>query len=196
MSPLYVFGRKQDLAFEKDVGGSADRRHHVRWWRAKPIDAVGRPLWIGDATFDRDAGISHLTGQITHHIAPDIDAERDHLTADLVAAGQLAGRYEWPGMGATLAATATTPTAGWRSASSSPTPGAEVAPTISSIPPRVMLTSTVVVTFLKAGEASDRRSCPQSCHLEAYPATGASSRTRTIGLAGRGLGKAASPEKG
>jgi LssY C-terminus len=101
VSPLYVFGRKQDLAFEQDVGGSADRRHHVRWWRAEPLDAAGRPLWIGDATFDRDAGISHLTGQITHHIAPDIDAERDQLMADLAEAGQLAGRYEWPGIGAT-----------------------------------------------------------------------------------------------
>jgi LssY C-terminus len=101
VSPLYVFGRKQDLAFEEDVGGSADRRHHVRWWRAEPLDAAGRPLWIGDATFDRDAGLSHLTGQITHHIEPDIDAERNQLMADLVAAGQLATRYEWPGIGAT-----------------------------------------------------------------------------------------------
>jgi hypothetical protein len=101
VSPLYVFGRKQDLAFELDVGGSADQRHHVRWWRAEPLDAASRPLWIGDATFDRDAGISHLTGQITHHIAPDIDAERDRLVADLAAAGQLAWQYEWPGVGAT-----------------------------------------------------------------------------------------------
>jgi LssY C-terminus len=101
VSPLYVFGRKQDLAFEEDVGGSADQRHHVRWWRAETLDAEGRPLWVGDATFDRDAGISHLTGQITHHIAPDIDAERDQLMADLDQAGQLAGRYEWPGIGAT-----------------------------------------------------------------------------------------------
>jgi LssY C-terminus len=101
VSALYVFGRKQDLAFEQDVGGSADRRHHVRWWRAEPFDAAGRPLWIGDATFDRGAGISHLTGQITHHIAPDIDAERDQLMADLAEAQQLAGRYEWPGIGAT-----------------------------------------------------------------------------------------------
>ena len=101
VSPLYVFDRKQDLAFEQDVGGSADQRHHVRWWRAEPLDAAGRPLWIGDATFDRDAGISHLTGQITHHIAPDIDAERDQLMTDLAEAGELAGRYEWPGIGAT-----------------------------------------------------------------------------------------------
>jgi hypothetical protein len=101
VSPLYVFGRKQDLAFEQEVGGSADRRHHVRWWRAESLDAAARPLWIGDATFDRDAGISHLTGQITHHIGPDIDAERDQLMTGLAQAGQLAGRYEWPGIGAT-----------------------------------------------------------------------------------------------
>jgi LssY C-terminus len=101
VSPLYVFGRKQDLAFEQDVGGSADKRHHVRWWRAEPLDTAGRPLWIGDASFDRDAGISHWTGQITHHIAPDLDAERNQLMADLAEAGQLAGRYEWPGIGAT-----------------------------------------------------------------------------------------------
>jgi hypothetical protein len=83
------------------VGGSADQRHHVRWWRAGTDDVEGRPLWIGDAAFDRGAGISHLTGQITHHIAPDIDAERDYLMAGLAKAGWLADRYEWPGIGAT-----------------------------------------------------------------------------------------------
>jgi LssY C-terminus len=101
VSALYVFGRKQDLAFEQDVGGSADQRHHVRWWRVETEDVDGRPLWIGDAAFDRGAGISHLTGQITHHIAPDIDAERDYLMASLAKAGRLAARYEWPGIGAT-----------------------------------------------------------------------------------------------
>ena len=34
-------------------------------------------------TFDRSVGLSHRTGQITHHIGPDIDAERDGLFADL-----------------------------------------------------------------------------------------------------------------
>ena len=101
VSPLYVFGRKQDLAFEQEVGGSADRRHHVRWWRAEGLDEAGRPLWIGNASFDTGAGISHLTGQITHHIAPDVDAERARLLADLAGAARLAGEYRWPGVGAT-----------------------------------------------------------------------------------------------
>jgi hypothetical protein len=34
-------------------------------------------------------GFSHTTGQITHHIAPDVDAERDKIIADLRQAGQL-----------------------------------------------------------------------------------------------------------
>ena len=103
VSPLYVFGRKQDLAFEREVGSSADRRHHVRWWRADRLDEAGRPLWIGSASFDVGAGLSRLTGQITHHIDPDVDAERDRLMDDLEEAGQLARQYVWPGVGATEA---------------------------------------------------------------------------------------------
>jgi hypothetical protein len=99
VSPLFVFGRKQDLAFEQDVGGSADRRHHVRWWKSDEPDEQGRPLWLGAATFDVGSGFSHLTGQIMHHIAPNIDAERDALIADLADAGQLDRQYNWPGVG-------------------------------------------------------------------------------------------------
>ena len=33
VSPLFVEGRSQDLAFEKPAGESADRRHHVRLWK-------------------------------------------------------------------------------------------------------------------------------------------------------------------
>ena len=32
VSNLYLFGRKEDLAFEKPVGGSPKERHHVRFW--------------------------------------------------------------------------------------------------------------------------------------------------------------------
>ena len=62
---------------------------------------TGRPFWLGDASFDVDSGVSHLTGQITHHIAPDVDAMRDQLLADLAAAGRLARRFQLPGVGPT-----------------------------------------------------------------------------------------------
>jgi hypothetical protein len=44
-------------------------------------------MWFGAATFDRSVGLSHTTGQVTHHIAPDVDAERDRLVSELRRAG-------------------------------------------------------------------------------------------------------------
>jgi hypothetical protein len=102
VSPLFFEGKHQDFAFEKPVGGSADQRNHVRFWKALDQGAVGRPVWVGSATFDRGAGLSHYTGEITHHIAADIDAERNLLMADLTAAGMLTGTYQVTGIGLTL----------------------------------------------------------------------------------------------
>ncbi len=93
VSDLFVFRRKQDLAFQKPVGASASRRHHVRFWNSKELGRGGVPLWIGAVTFDRSVGLSHWTGMITHHIGPDIDAERDELFADLRKGGWLTELY-------------------------------------------------------------------------------------------------------
>ncbi len=87
VSSLYLFDRRQDLAFEKPVGHDARRRHHVRFWKSQDLGDLRPPLFIGSATFDVRVGFSHDTGQITHHISPDVDAERDGLIADLVGAG-------------------------------------------------------------------------------------------------------------
>jgi hypothetical protein len=86
VSPLFYENRKQDLAFEKPSGKSATTRHHVRFWKALDVGDDGVPVWLGSATFDDSLGVSHCTGQITHHVAPDIDAERDLLSNDLAAA--------------------------------------------------------------------------------------------------------------
>jgi LssY C-terminus len=102
VSSQYLWGRRQDLAFEKSVGGSARRRHHVRLWRSNELAADGRPTWLGAATFDRGVGFGHRTGEITHHIAPDVDAERDALDRDLVDAGQVTKLYRVSGVGPTL----------------------------------------------------------------------------------------------
>jgi hypothetical protein len=93
VSNLYLFGRKQDLAFEQPVGDDPRQRHHVRFWRTEDKDEDGRPVWVGSATYDKKVGLSHTTGQVTHHIAPDIDAERDHLFKDLRQTGDLADSY-------------------------------------------------------------------------------------------------------
>jgi|GEM_PF-136840 len=102
VSPLFLFGRKQDLAFEKPVGANASRRHHVRFWKSPELGQQGKPLWIGAVTFDRSVGLSHDTGQITHHIGPDIDAERNGLFADLRRQGWLTQTFQVTGVGSTL----------------------------------------------------------------------------------------------
>jgi hypothetical protein len=94
VSNLFLFGRKEDLAFEKPVGNDARQRHHVRFWQAPGQSDSGKPYWLGAITFDRNVGFSHTTGQITHHIAPDIDAERDGLIADLQRAGRVSS-IDW-----------------------------------------------------------------------------------------------------
>jgi hypothetical protein len=103
VSKLYYLGRAEDLAFERPVGGSADHRHHVRFWKALDKGAEDRPVWLGDATFDRSVGISNYTGAITHHIAADIDSERTVLAGDLEAAGMVDAKYQVTGIGPTVA---------------------------------------------------------------------------------------------
>jgi hypothetical protein len=86
VSNLYLFGRRQDLAFEQPVGDSPRQRHHVRFWRWAKLDQ-GRLVWFGAATFDERVGLSYTTGQVTHHIGPDVDAERDRVANALQKAG-------------------------------------------------------------------------------------------------------------
>ena len=97
MSTHWIAGRPQDLGFERAVGGSPRRRHHVRFW--KSVAAGGGPAeaWIGSATFDRAMGVSAYTGEPMHHIDPDVDREREKLRADLLATGLLARAAEVPG---------------------------------------------------------------------------------------------------
>lgn len=102
VSALYYAGKKEALAFEKPDGRSADRRHHVRYWLVLDKGTDGRPVWLGAVTFDRGVGLSHTTGQITHHIAPDIDADRDLLMRDLQEAGMVATTFQISGIGPTL----------------------------------------------------------------------------------------------
>ena len=82
VSSLYLFERKQDLAFEQPIGDSPRQRHHVRFWHWDKPD-FDRPVWVGAATFDERVGLSYTTGQVTHHIGPDIDADRDRIMTDI-----------------------------------------------------------------------------------------------------------------
>jgi hypothetical protein len=93
VSNLYLFGRKEDIAFQQDVDNSPRKRHHVRFWQAEKTYSDGRPTWVGSAVFDERVGLSRTTGQITHVTAPDVDVERDFLFRCLEQSGDLAETF-------------------------------------------------------------------------------------------------------
>jgi LssY C-terminus len=102
VSSLFYDGRRQDLAFEKPVGRSPTHRHHVRLWLALASGVEGREVWLGAASYDRSVGLSYDTGQITHHIDADLDAERAFVIRSLADTGGLEATYPIWGIGPTL----------------------------------------------------------------------------------------------
>lgn len=85
VSKLYLYGRMEDAAYEFPVGDSPRQRHHVRFWKSPTPAPDGRDVWLGSASFDERVGLSHTTGQITHHIDGNVDKERDFLFRRLEA---------------------------------------------------------------------------------------------------------------
>lgn len=87
VSPLYLFGRQQDIAYQQQVAGNPSKRHHVRFWRTPDgwlLPGGARVDWLAAATFDRAVGFSLFTLQITHRIDADIDVERDHVISTVL----------------------------------------------------------------------------------------------------------------
>jgi len=93
VSNLYLFGRKEDIAFQQDVDDNPRKRHHVRFWQTNQTYGDDRPIWAGSAVFDERVGLSRTTGQITHVTAPDVDAERDFLFRCLEQSGVMAETF-------------------------------------------------------------------------------------------------------
>ena len=100
-STLYLFGRGQDIGFQKAIDGSPRKRHHIRFWAldmalveatwgtAKFWLNTDRPphnahvYWIGAGTKDTGFSLTKLTFQITHATDADTNAERDFIIAEL-----------------------------------------------------------------------------------------------------------------
>jgi hypothetical protein len=104
-STLFLFGRGQDIGFQKPIGGSPRKRHHIRFW-ALPLEhaegslgtpafwlntdrpaAEDRALWVGAGTRDTGFSLTRLTFQITHATDSDTNAERDFIVAELTQNG-------------------------------------------------------------------------------------------------------------
>ncbi|MFP3467341.1 LssY C-terminal domain-containing protein [Leifsonia sp. SIMBA_070] len=89
VSPLFLFGRQQDVAYQQEVKGNPAKRHHVRFWRCPDgwlLPGGHRVDWLAAGTFDRSVGFSLFTLQITHKIDANTDIERDHIVSTLLAA--------------------------------------------------------------------------------------------------------------
>jgi len=87
VSPLVLFDRQQDFAYQQEVAGSPSKRHHVRFWRC-PEDWMlpgGYPVdWLAAGTYDRSVGLSLFTLQVTHKIEENTDVERDFIVDSVV----------------------------------------------------------------------------------------------------------------
>jgi hypothetical protein len=100
-STLYLFGRGQDVGFQKAIDNSPRKRHHIRFWALslahaeanlgkasfwlntdRPPDEA-RVHWVGAGTKDTGLSLTRLTFQITHATDSDTNAERDYIIDEL-----------------------------------------------------------------------------------------------------------------
>lgn len=89
VSPLMLFGRRHDVAYQQEVAGNPKQRHHVRFWHCPPdwlLPGGAHADWLGAATYDTDVGLSLFTLQVTHRIDQNTDVERDHVIETAQAA--------------------------------------------------------------------------------------------------------------
>jgi hypothetical protein len=83
---MYLFSRKQNFAYQQQVGGSPNERHHVRFWKTPPkwyLPGGHSTDWLAAATYDKNLGIKIASGQIDHIIHEDVDEERDYIIETL-----------------------------------------------------------------------------------------------------------------
>ncbi|MBW2193629.1 MAG: LssY C-terminal domain-containing protein [Deltaproteobacteria bacterium] len=83
VSGLFVFGRRQDVAFQR-TRETIHERNHLRLWLS-PWRFEDKPVWVGQIS--RDIGVRFTWKTITtHKIDPDVDETRDFLLQDLLYA--------------------------------------------------------------------------------------------------------------
>jgi hypothetical protein len=85
VSPLYLFGRSQDVALQR-IRHTINDRLHLRLWLS-PLRFEGLPVWVGQISRDIGVRFTPRTWNLTtHRINPDVDESRDYVVEDLLAA--------------------------------------------------------------------------------------------------------------
>ena len=86
VSPLYVFGRREDVVLQK-ARSTINERVHARFWLS-PYTFEGRRIWIGQVSRDIGVRLTDETWNLTtHKIGPDVDFDRGYLLQDLLLSG-------------------------------------------------------------------------------------------------------------
>ncbi|MBE4695071.1 LssY C-terminal domain-containing protein [Brevibacterium casei] len=89
VSPLMLFGRRQDFAYQQEVDGDPGQRHHVRFWKCPSGWLLPGGLqadWLAAGTYDKSVGLSLFTLQVTHKIEENTDIERDYIVRTVTEA--------------------------------------------------------------------------------------------------------------
>lgn len=81
VSPLYLFGRRQDFSLQK-ARATVDERNHLRLWLA-PVQYKGMNVLVGQISRDIGVRLSSKTF-VTHKIDPAVDEARDYLALDMI----------------------------------------------------------------------------------------------------------------
>lgn len=83
VSSLYVFGRKQDVAFQR-ARSSLSQRNHLRLWLA-PFTVEGRSVWLGQVSRDIGIKITRKSPTLTTHVIdPVVDEARQYVLESLL----------------------------------------------------------------------------------------------------------------
>jgi membrane-associated phospholipid phosphatase len=84
VTPSYLAAKPEDLAFQKPTkSNSLRQRHHTRLWRTDYKLADGKEIWVATASFDEGIEFAGPAKLPTHHIDPNIDAERAYIASSL-----------------------------------------------------------------------------------------------------------------
>jgi hypothetical protein len=99
ISPLYLFGRSQDIALQK-VRSNIHYRNHLRLWLA-PVTFQGKPVLAGQISRDIGSRFTSKSSTLTtHRIDPDVDETRANLVQDLIYSQSLKAFGHAGGVGA------------------------------------------------------------------------------------------------
>ncbi|MDQ4501264.1 LssY C-terminal domain-containing protein [Sinomonas sp. ASV322] len=84
VTPAFMASEPEAIAFQQATASNTLRqRHHIRIWRSSYTAPDGRAVWEATASFDDGIEFAGAAKIPTHHIDPNVDAERAYIIGSL-----------------------------------------------------------------------------------------------------------------